>query len=135
MTVVRFLHVLAMVFFVGGQLMLALVVTPAVRRQGTEATMREAARRFGMGSAAALLVPDRHGRRDGVALRPVGRLGVARQARAAGPGLRGARAARGPAADPLALARDAGGVARHRLARPRARPRVRPAGENPAGLG
>jgi uncharacterized membrane protein len=56
MTVVRYLHVLGMVFFVGGQLMLAIVVTPAVHRHGTAATMRDAARRFGMASAVALVV-------------------------------------------------------------------------------
>jgi uncharacterized membrane protein len=56
MTVVRYLHELAVIFFVGGQLLLAIAVTPAVRRHGTDAAMREAARRFGMGSAVALLV-------------------------------------------------------------------------------
>ena len=56
MTVVRFLHELSFIFFVGGQLLLALAVTPAVRRHGTDAAMKEAARRFGMGSALALLV-------------------------------------------------------------------------------
>ena len=56
MTVVRFLHELSFIFFVGGQLLLALAVTPAVRRHGTDAAMKEAAKRFGMGSAVALLV-------------------------------------------------------------------------------
>jgi uncharacterized membrane protein len=55
-TVIRFLHVVALAFFVGGQLMLAAVVAPAVRRHGTDAAMRSVARRFGIGSAAALAV-------------------------------------------------------------------------------
>jgi uncharacterized membrane protein len=56
MTVVRYLHELSFIFFVGGQLLLLLAVTPAIRRHGTDAAMRDAARRFGMGSAVALLV-------------------------------------------------------------------------------
>lgn len=54
MTVVRVLHLLAMGFFVGGQIMLAAVVVPAVR--GRDAELRAAARRFGIGSAVALVV-------------------------------------------------------------------------------
>jgi uncharacterized membrane protein len=56
MTVVRYLHELSFIFFVGGQLLLVVAVTPAVRRHGSEAAMQEAARRFGLGSALALLV-------------------------------------------------------------------------------
>jgi len=52
---VRFLHLLSIAFFVGGQLMLATVVTPALRGQDRE-LMRMAAKRFGIGSAVALLV-------------------------------------------------------------------------------
>jgi uncharacterized membrane protein len=48
---VRWLHLLAMAFFVGGQLMLAAVVVPAAR--GTDA-MRVAARRFGVGTLIAI---------------------------------------------------------------------------------
>ena len=55
-TLVRFLHLVCIAFFVGGQLMLVAAVTPAIRRHGTDAAMREAARRFGMGSGVALLV-------------------------------------------------------------------------------
>jgi uncharacterized membrane protein len=53
-TVVRFLHIVAIAFFVGGQLMLVAAVAPAVRRLGDEETMRLIARRFGIGSAVAL---------------------------------------------------------------------------------
>jgi putative copper export protein len=49
------LHLLAIAFFVGGQLMLVTVVTPALRGQD-RALMREAAKRFGIGSAIALAV-------------------------------------------------------------------------------
>jgi uncharacterized membrane protein len=49
--IIRWLHLLAMAFFVGGQLMLAAVVVPAAR--GTEA-MRVAARRFGVGTLIAI---------------------------------------------------------------------------------
>jgi uncharacterized membrane protein len=56
MTVVRYLHELSFIFFVGGQLLLTLAVTPAIRRHGSDAAMKEAARRFGMGSGIALLV-------------------------------------------------------------------------------
>lgn len=52
---IRFLHLISMAFFVGGQLMLALVVTPALRGQD-HALMRTAAKRFGIGSAVALVV-------------------------------------------------------------------------------
>jgi hypothetical protein len=47
---IRWAHLVAMGFFVGGQLMLAAVVVPAAR--GTEA-MRLAARRFGIGTLIA----------------------------------------------------------------------------------
>ena len=55
--IVLFLHLLAMAFFVGGQIMLAAVVVPALRREGEQVPrMRSVARRFGVGSAIALLV-------------------------------------------------------------------------------
>jgi uncharacterized membrane protein len=53
-TLVRFLHILGIVFFVGGQLLLVAAVAPALRRAGDDETMRLIARRFGLGSAAAL---------------------------------------------------------------------------------
>ena len=52
---VRYLHVVALAFFVGGQLMLVVAVVPAVRRHGDEAAMRSVARRFGIGSVVALV--------------------------------------------------------------------------------
>lgn len=55
MELVRLLHLLAMAFFVGGQLMLAAVVVP-VLRGGDPEPLRAAARRFGAGSGVALLV-------------------------------------------------------------------------------
>jgi uncharacterized membrane protein len=53
-TVVRYVHIVAIAFFVGGQLLLVAAVAPAVRRSGDEATMRLIARRFGIGSVVAL---------------------------------------------------------------------------------
>jgi uncharacterized membrane protein len=53
-TLVRFLHLAGVVFFVGGQLVLLVAVTPALRRGGDDALMRAVARRFGLGSVAAL---------------------------------------------------------------------------------
>ena len=53
-TFIRFLHIVALVFFVGGQLMLVVAVRPAVREH--EAAMRRVAVRFGIGSAVALAV-------------------------------------------------------------------------------
>ena len=53
-TFIRFLHIVALAFFVGGQLMLVAAVTPAVRVH--ETAMRRVAVRFGAGSAVALVV-------------------------------------------------------------------------------
>lgn len=50
---VLWLHLLAMAFFVGGQLMLAAVVVP-VLRGGDRAALRAAARRFGIGTLLAV---------------------------------------------------------------------------------
>ena len=52
---IRWLHLIAMAFFVGGQLMLAAVVVP-VLRGGDRMALRAAARRFGWGSLIALAV-------------------------------------------------------------------------------
>jgi hypothetical protein len=53
-TVVRYLHIVGITFFVGGQLMLVAAVAPAIRRRGDDQTMRLIARRFGLGSTVAL---------------------------------------------------------------------------------
>ena len=51
---VLWLHLLAMAFFVGGQLMLAMVVVPVLRGASDREPMRAAARRFGVGTLAAI---------------------------------------------------------------------------------
>jgi uncharacterized membrane protein len=53
---VLWLHLIAMAFFVGGQLMLAAVVVPVLRGREDGAPLRSAARRFGFGTLAAILV-------------------------------------------------------------------------------
>jgi hypothetical protein len=50
-TVIRFTHIVALAFFVGGQLVLVAAVVPALR---DGAAMPAVARRFGMGSGVAL---------------------------------------------------------------------------------
>jgi uncharacterized membrane protein len=52
---VRFLHVVALALFVGGQLMLVIAIVPVLRGQPEE-LMLGVARRFGMASAGALVV-------------------------------------------------------------------------------
>ncbi|MDQ6819836.1 MAG: hypothetical protein ACR2L9_06120 [Solirubrobacteraceae bacterium] len=53
---VLWLHLLAMAFFVGGQLMLAAVLVPALRGVDGGRPLRAAARRFGVGTLAAIAV-------------------------------------------------------------------------------
>src|SRR4051794_16734912 len=53
---VRWLHVLAMAFFVGGQLMLAAVVVPVERAAPDRERLRAVARRFGYGTLVAIAV-------------------------------------------------------------------------------
>jgi uncharacterized membrane protein len=53
---VRWLHLLAMAFFVGGQLFLAAVVVPVERRADDPQRLRAIARRFGYGTVVALAV-------------------------------------------------------------------------------
>ena len=52
--VIRALHVLAMAFFVGGQLVLAAVVVPVARASGDREALRAVARRFGYGTVIAI---------------------------------------------------------------------------------
>jgi uncharacterized membrane protein len=54
-TLIRWLHLLAMAFFVGGQLMLAAIVVPVVRGSD-RAQLRAVARRFGVGTLVAIVV-------------------------------------------------------------------------------
>jgi putative copper export protein len=49
-----FLHLVAMAFFLGGQLMLAVAVVPAVRGHADPSVMKQVARNFGLGSAVAI---------------------------------------------------------------------------------
>ena len=56
MTVVRYLHLLAMAFFVGGQLFLVVAVVPTLRAQADGDRLRAIARRFGWGTLAAIAV-------------------------------------------------------------------------------
>ena len=51
---VLYLHVLAMAFFVGGQLVFGIAVVPVLRGDAERERMRAIARRFGYGSLAAL---------------------------------------------------------------------------------
>ena len=53
---VLWLHLLAMAFFVGGQLMLAAVVVPVLRGAEDRGPLRAAARRFGIGTLFAVAV-------------------------------------------------------------------------------
>jgi uncharacterized membrane protein len=53
--VVRYLHILAMALFVGGQFVLAVAVVPALRGRDREG-LRAVARRFGWASLGALAV-------------------------------------------------------------------------------
>lgn len=53
-TVVRFLHLIGIAFFVGGQLLLVAAVAPAMRRASDEAARRMITRRFGAGTVVAL---------------------------------------------------------------------------------
>lgn len=51
---VLYVHLLAMAFFVGGQLVFGLAVVPVLRQDPDRERMRAVARRFGYGSIAAL---------------------------------------------------------------------------------
>jgi uncharacterized membrane protein len=51
---VLYVHLLAMAFFVGGQLVFGLAVVPVLRGDADRGPMRAIARRFGLGSLVAL---------------------------------------------------------------------------------
>jgi uncharacterized membrane protein len=53
---IRWLHLLAMAFFVGGQLVLVVAVVPAFRDDADRDSLRAMARHFGWGSLVALVV-------------------------------------------------------------------------------
>lgn len=53
---VHYLHLLAMAFFVGGQLVVVSAVLPVERRSSDRTRLRAIARRFGIGSLLALVV-------------------------------------------------------------------------------
>jgi hypothetical protein len=54
--IMLFLHVVAMAYFIGGQLMLAATVLPVARNLPTREPLRQVARRFGYGTLIALAV-------------------------------------------------------------------------------
>lgn len=54
MTLVRYAHLLAMAFFVGGQLLLVVAVVPSLRADRDR--LRAVARRFGWGTLVAIAV-------------------------------------------------------------------------------
>ena len=56
MEAVRVLHLLAMAFFVGGQLLLVAALVPVLRGDAGRPQLRAIARRFGAGSLVALAV-------------------------------------------------------------------------------
>lgn len=51
---ILYLHLIAMAFFLGGQLLLAIAVVPALRGDENREQLRAVARRFGWGSLVAL---------------------------------------------------------------------------------
>lgn len=51
---VLYLHLLAMAFFVGGQIVFGIAVVPVLREEAGRERMRAVARRFGYGSLVAL---------------------------------------------------------------------------------
>lgn len=53
---ILYLHLLAMAFFVGGQLLVVTAVVPVERRNPDPVRLRSIARRFGLGSVFALVL-------------------------------------------------------------------------------
>jgi uncharacterized membrane protein len=56
MTFVRYLHLVAVAFFVGGQLLLVVTVVPSLRGEADRARLRAIARRFGWGTLVAIAI-------------------------------------------------------------------------------
>ena len=56
MTLLRYLHLLAMAFFVGGQMFLVAAVVPSLRDDDDRRRLRAIARRFGWGTLAAIVI-------------------------------------------------------------------------------
>ena len=56
MALIRYLHLLSMAFFVGGQLFLVVAVVPSLRQDQDRDRLRAIARRFGWGTLAAIAV-------------------------------------------------------------------------------
>jgi uncharacterized membrane protein len=56
LTFLRYLHLLAMAFFVGGQMFLVAAVMPALRGDAGRERPRVIARRFGVGTLVAIAV-------------------------------------------------------------------------------
>jgi putative copper export protein len=56
MTTLRYLHLLAMAFFVGGQLFLVAAVVPVLRGESERDRLRAVARRFGVATLVAIAV-------------------------------------------------------------------------------
>lgn len=54
MELLLFIHVIAMAFFVGGQIMLAATIVPVERSNPDPARMKAIARNFGLGSLVAI---------------------------------------------------------------------------------
>jgi len=55
-TLVRYLHLLAMAFFLGGQIFLVAAVVPSLRGEADRERLRAIARRFGWGTLVAIAV-------------------------------------------------------------------------------
>jgi uncharacterized membrane protein len=55
-TLIRYLHLLSMAFFVGGQLFLVVAVVPSLRGEADRDRLRAIARRFGWGTLTAIAV-------------------------------------------------------------------------------
>jgi uncharacterized membrane protein len=53
---ILWLHLVAMAFFIGGQLMLGVIVVPVLRGFADRQPLRSAARRFGIGTLIAVAV-------------------------------------------------------------------------------